>query len=207
VWTLLAAWPLALLVGWGARRIAHRLVTRRLEAPLVMTGNAAADVVLLQTADRLGEARAMVGRWEWAGAALPLAGLSFLSPLTIHLAVWTLFSGWFAEPVHWSVASFGEWMSISAYLVGHAHLALALCSVWWARSLSRRPTRRIRLDLTWAWFRALAITVLVACIPGALLFGIPPLLVAFTGLLFVPAMYLGTIRTMTIERLALGSID
>jgi hypothetical protein len=43
----------------------------------------------------------------------------------------------------------------------------------------------------------------LACLPGIVLLGIPPILVALTGLLFIPAMYVVTARCIQRERFAL----
>ena len=59
--------------------------SRKLDAPVVLTGYAGADLLRLQTADSLRDARALAARWERAGAALPLAALSVVTPLTLHL--------------------------------------------------------------------------------------------------------------------------
>src|SRR5262249_53523328 len=81
-WLLLAAWPAAFAAGAIARLIARLPTRRRVHAPVSLTGMAGADLVRLQTADPLADARALAARWERAGAALPLAALSIVAPLT-----------------------------------------------------------------------------------------------------------------------------
>jgi hypothetical protein len=195
---LLSAWPAALVV-WGlTRTMAGGAIRRRVHAPLALTGDAGEDLLRLQREDSLGEARALAARWEWAGAALPLAALSMVAPLSLHFLVRSLFA-----PVH--VADFDGWIVLSVILVGHAHVALCICAVLWARALSERHTATLADGLRGSMFKALFITVGVAALPGILLMGIPPLLVLVTGLVFVPAMYAATVRCMQRERLELKS--
>lgn len=97
-------------------------------------------------------------------------------------------------------------IGLSVVLVGHAHLALLVCAVRWAFTLRTRATAELRVGLGRAWGKALAISAGIACLPGAVLLGIPPLLVAVTGLLFVPFMYFGTARILASERIALEAI-
>jgi hypothetical protein len=202
VWLLLSAWPAAVGAGLVARLVVALPVSRRVHAKVSLTGNAGSDLVRLQTLDALGDARALAERWERAGAALPLAALSMVTPLTLHFLVWFLGVG----PVRMSshAAEFGEWISLSAMIVGHAHLALALCSVGWACSLCKRATSELDAGLCGSAFKALGITVGVACVPGLVLLAIPPLLVAITGAVFVPAMYTNTVSRLSRERLALA---
>jgi hypothetical protein len=193
---LLSAWPAALVV-WGlTRTMAGGAIRRRVHAPLALTGDAGEDLLRLQREDSLGEARALAARWECAGAALPLAALSMVAPLSLHFLVRSLFA-----PVR--VADFDGWIVLSVILVGHAHVALCICAVLWARALSERHTATLADGLRGSMLKALFITVGVAALPGVLLMGIPPLLVLVTGLVFVPAMYAATVRCMQRERFEL----
>jgi hypothetical protein len=191
-----SAWPAA-LVAWAVTRLAASVaIGRRVHAPIRLTGIAGEDLLRLAHEDSLASARALATRWQRASAALPLAALSMIAPLTLHFVVWCLVAPREA-------LDFGKWIAISVVVVGHAHVALGVCSVLWALSLCRRETSALDSRLLRGWLKALGITVGVACVPGVLLLGIPPLLVAVTGLVFVPAMFAVTVRCMRRERLAL----
>jgi hypothetical protein len=82
-------------------------------------------------------------------------------------------------------------------------VALAVCSARWGWGLRAKQTEVIRMGAGWSWGRALGISVAVACVPGLVLVGIPPLLVALTGLMFVPAMFGAMRRRVVRERQAL----
>jgi hypothetical protein len=192
---LLCAWP-AGLVAWAiARTAAGVAFGRRVHAPFGLTGDVGEDLLRLQREDSLADARALAARWQRAGAALPLAALSIIAPLTIHFVVWCLLAP------H-EVLDFGEWIAMSVVIVGHAHVALCVCAVVWANRLCRYETSELNVVQP-SWARSLFITVGVACVPGLLLLAIPPLLVFVTGLVFVPAMYGATLRCMVRERLEL----
>jgi hypothetical protein len=190
---LLAAWPAALVAGGLTRAIAGAAMGRRVHAPPMLTGDAGEDLLRLQREDSLGVARAIAARWEWAGAALPLAALSMVAPLTLHFLVRCLFA-----PLR--VGNFDGWIALSVVLVGHAHVALCVCAVVWARGLSRRPTAALADGLRGSMLKALFVAVGVASLPGILLMAVPPVLVLVTGLVFVPAMYTATVRCMQRER-------
>lgn len=195
---LLSAWPAA-LATWGlTRAMAGAALGRRVHAPPMLTGDAGEDLLRLQREDSLGVARAIAARWEWAGAALPLAALSMVAPLSLHFLVRCLF----ATP---HVEDFDGWIEVSVVLVGHAHVALSLCAVLWARGLSRRHTASLADGLQGSMLKALFIAVGVACLPGILLMFVPPLMVLVTGLVFIPAMYAATVRCMERERIELKS--
>jgi hypothetical protein len=200
-WMLLSAWPLAFMAGVVARLAAGAAMARRMHAPVSLTGSSVADLIRLDGADTLGQARAMAARWERASTALPLAALSMTAPLTIHFGVWLLLAG----PMPSRAGDFGAWIGMSALIVGHAHLALAGCAARWAFKLRDRETAALGTRVATSAFQALFVSVAVASVPGILLIGLPPALVLVTGILFVPAMYAATVSTLRRERLALAS--
>jgi hypothetical protein len=139
--------------------------------------------------------------WERRSAALPLAAASLLAPLSLHWIVWCLLN--MPNIGARSAADFGSWIGLSVVLVGHAHIALLVAAVQWTRTLRAVPTAHLRNGLSRAWGLALAVTVGVACLPGILLMGIPPILVAVTGTFVVPVMFVTTVRNVERERVAL----
>jgi hypothetical protein len=112
--------------------------------------------------------------------ALPLAGASFLLPLTIHALVGKL----------WGVDTDGSdwWVQVSLVIVGHAHLVLGVVAAraGWRMGTSSATGGAIVTSSPW---RALAWTTAAAGVPGVALYAIPPLMTFATGLVFVPAMY------------------
>jgi hypothetical protein len=196
---LLGAWPLALVAGLAGRWTARALLS--LDTRMTMTGDAATDLANLQARDPLRDTCSLASRWERRSAALPLAAVSLMAPLSLHWIVWCLL-----DVPHIGIKSaedFGSWIGVSAVLVGHAHIALLVAAVRWTRKLRTLPTLALRVDLSRAWGLALGVAVGVACLPGVVLLGIPPILVAVTGLCFVPLMFHVTARRIERERLAL----
>jgi hypothetical protein len=162
----------------------------------------------LEREDPLQEMRAFASRWEVAAAALPLVAVSLLAPLTLHLLVALLFAvsiggaSGATEVTH----GFGAtWMFLSALLVGHAHVTLAIASALWAKSFARRQAADVCLSAGRAAAKALWITIGVSCLPGIALFGIPPILVAVTGVAFVPRAFRMTAERLARDRAMLGT--
>ena len=196
---LLAAWPLALLAGLCGRWTARALLS--MGTRTTMSGDPATDLAVLQAMDPLRDTCSVAMHWERRSAALPLAAMSLVAPLSLHWIVWCLL-----DVPHIGLRSaedFGSWIGVSAVLVGHAHIALLVAAVRWTRKLRAMPTPCLRTDLSRAWGLALGVAVGVACLPGVVLLGIPPILVAVTGLFFVPLMFHVTARSIERERLAL----
>ena len=141
---LFLAWPVALVAGGVARVVARVLLARG--ARVSFSGDAARDLRALEAADPLRDTCDRAMAWERASAALPLAAVSLLAPLTIHGLVWTGLAP--SESFTSAVADFGAWIGLSVVLVGHAHLALLVCAVRWAftapHARDRRAARRPR---------------------------------------------------------------
>lgn len=194
----------ALLVGawllFGIGRIVGGFVGRRafrrlLAALLAPQGELVRDVERLEGLDVPDAATSLLERFEAGSLAWPLAAASLVAPLTLHLMVWLLgFGG--------KLADFGKWIALSALIVGHAHLVLAL--------LSRRYVQRLRAE-PWGpsgggWGSTLGWTIFASAIPGLVFFGLPPILVAVTGLFVIPTMFVWARRTLERERLAVAAM-
>jgi hypothetical protein len=128
---------------------------------------------------------------ETASVVWPLVGLALVLPISIHAIVGELFGvGW----------DFSRWIGLSAIVAGPAHVALVVCALLYARRL-----RKSALPINgWPGWRAFAITTGVSVVP----FGIwvlPPLLVAATGLLFIPWSFEWVGRAVERERIAIIS--
>jgi hypothetical protein len=201
-WLLLGTWPAALVAGVVGVVVARLSTSVLLDAPVTISGDPAKDLARLEADDPLCNLRRLASRWEFASAALPLAALSLAAPLTIHWFVAELLGIGTLGP---TAREFGKWIAMSALIVGHAHLALLLMAVRWAWTLRTCETLALRSAGS-RWVRALLCAVGVAAVPGIVLLAIPPVLVALTGLVFIPAMYALTARRVERERLALGAV-
>jgi hypothetical protein len=200
------------LAGGMAMALGRAIVLSReasaLAAGPVLTGDTHVDLARLDRLDPRGDLRRRASRWEHASAVLPMLGLSLLTPLTIHWALATIQAAYRGGG---SPSDFSTWIALSAFLVGFAHVALVVHSLIWASSLRRRPTANLRAGVHKAWIRALGIATFAAFLPGALFVKdvgpsilLPPLIVAATGLAFIPLMYWATVRRLAAERSRLG---
>ena len=198
------------LVGVAAlvcgRAVARLWLARRLDAPPRLTGDVAADLARIEAADPLRASREIAMRWERMSVALPIAAASILAPLTIHGIVFCTLSVPSGGVTASAVDAFGTWIGLSALIVGHAHVAVLVGTVRWAYRLRATPTARLRVDLHKHWGKTLLVAVGVACIPGIVLLGIPPLLVAITGVAFLPAAFGIAARAVVSERLELEAL-
>lgn len=135
-------------------------------------------------------------RLEMWSFALPAVSLTLLLPLTLHLVVGTTF-------LCMPLAQFNAWILISLLLVGHAHLTLIILSVMHVLRVRSELDRGAAVGGVSHGFWALLWTVTASTIPGALLLCVPPILVALTGLLFIPWMFHWISRRAESERLLL----
>ncbi len=208
--------PLFLGAGWIAGGVAMALgraivLSREasaLAAGPVLTGDTHVDLAVIDRLDPRNDLRRRASRWERASVALPMLGLSLLTPLTLH---WTLATIHAASRGGVSPSDFSAWIALSAFFVGLAHVALVVHSLIWASSLRRRPTANLRIGVHRAWITALGMATGASLLPGTLFVSdvgpsvlLPPLIVAATGLAFIPLMYWATARRLAAERSRLG---
>lgn len=132
---------------------------------------------------------------ETLGIALPLVGVAFAAPLTLHAAMTAITS------TSIELAGFEKWMAWSAALVGHAHVALAAHAFRFARQMHGMPGRQKPNALTPAITGVLLATAF-ALVPGVVVV-LPPLIVGVTGVLFVPAAYAIARNVFVSERRAI----
>ena len=186
----------AVVAWWVALPVARRTFARRIAQPLEETADLHGDLARLEEQSALGLVAARIDRLERASVALPLVALSLLAPLVIHFAVYALL----VRPLSAGRGlDFDDWIRLSLMLVSHAHLVLAAMALRFAKRLRRAPSDEIQLRTPSAW-SAWGAAVGAAAIPGALLLLIPPLLVAATGAMFVPAMFNWARRQVWWER-------
>src|SRR5262249_42161485 len=163
-----------------------------------LTGHLERDLELLSANDpspllRRHSAR-QHSKLEMWSTTLPLAAISLLTPLTLH---------YFAALLMGSAAprSYSEWIRISLVIVGHAHLTLMYLAIRFGRKLVESESDKIaNMSIHSEWAKAWAITILVSGLPGVVLFAVPPILVAITGIVFIPFMFTVTQRRVLVER-------
>lgn len=198
---LIAAWPLALgayIIArvWAQRR--SEVLARRLEP----TGNAALDLARLESSSPARVLARHADGVERASIALPLIGMAALLPLTLHYVVWCVICAWTGRAL--DAGGFDQWIASSVAIVGHAHLVVAFFAYRFAKKAHEMPTAELRKNNA-GWGSALVFAVIAACVPGAALFLVPPILVAITGLPTIPTMFLGMRNRVVRERKMLAA--
>jgi hypothetical protein len=178
---LLATLGVSVLAYITARVLAHHALPGGVRRVFAASGDARVDVERLSYRTPAADAADLVENLERKSLAWPLVGLSLVTPLSIHMALACLFS--------MPLQSFDTWIAISLVLTVPAHVTLALFAAEFARDVSAAgahdaPNRSAGRAALRAW----GITVVVSLIPGVVLLGIPPLLVAATGV-FIPIMF------------------
>jgi hypothetical protein len=163
-----------------------------------LTGQLDADLAQLEAIDPIRAIERRLARLEVWSTALPLAALSLFMPLTLHYGI-----GWLMGPE--SPETYGSWIRFSLLIVGHAHLALMALAIAFARKISRTPQPELAaMSIHGEWLKAWGVTVAVSSLPGILLFLIPPVLTAVTGLAFIPLMFVLARRRVLKERAMMG---
>lgn len=110
-----------------------------------------------------------------ASFVVPVVGLSLTLPLTIHLVVFAALG----DAGH----GFDAWVELSAFVAGPAHVVLAiLTAVRGARLVSERALTAPSVAFIYG------VVVAVACVPFIVIV-LPPLIVAATGIAFLPVLY------------------
>jgi hypothetical protein len=160
-----------------------------------LVGEMTADLARIDASLPLPRIERRLASLETLGMALPLAAVSLLAPLTIH---WLFIQ--VTSPAT-TASSFAEWIRISLVIVGHAHLALAAFSIAFAKKIAKSDNEMLRtMSVHREWLKAWVYTMLVSCVPGIILVGIPPVLVALTGVVFIPVMFFVVFERLLIER-------
>jgi hypothetical protein len=174
-----AAMGVAYLVAKGVSRWHLCRAARHL---LIATDDVFDDLARLQAGSPQEVAVRRAHRLEVLSFALPMVALTLITPLFVHLVIGTAVLGV-------NIYQFSAWVLISLLLVGHAHLTLLILSVMHVLRIREELNRGGSVAGASRGFWALLWTVAASSIPGAVLLCIPPILVALTGLLFVPWMF------------------
>jgi hypothetical protein len=177
-------------------RIAFAIFTRKSFKRITPLPAPALDLARLEGAEPWPEKERILRTLELPSTALPLVALSLLAPLTLHLLFITFVGGGV------SAHEFARWIAVSGLIVGHAHIALAVSALWFARKMNKLPRAQQLDEMTYHrdWLIALGATVGISAIPGIVFLLLPPIITAITGAAFVPAMYLLMHRRLRGER-------
>jgi len=103
---------------------------------------------------------------------VPAAGIALLLPITLHMPVILVIR---------DSAAFDVWVVASMWITGLAHAVFAITSVVRGKQL-------IAGEATWSPRKIYIATVVTSCVPFAVLYAIPPVIVAITALPFVPLL-------------------
>lgn len=142
-----------------------------------LSGDLRTDLERLDGDDPLVRLRARLARTADLDLDLFAIAICLLAPLSIHGVVGFLMDV--------SMVEYARWIRISLVLVGHAHITLAVMAARYVRQLRNQ----VEGGREPSWGPAFGWTILVTCLPGVILFAVPPLISVFTGLAFVPLLF------------------
>jgi hypothetical protein len=103
---------------------------------------------------------------------VPAVGIALLLPITLHMPVILVIR---------DSAAFDVWVVASMWLTGLAHAVFAITS-------ALRGKQLVAGEATWSPRKIYIATVVTSCVPFAVLYAIPPVIVAITALPFVPLL-------------------
>jgi hypothetical protein len=187
VWILWGSWAAAALAYGVAFGLADTVWRTRLRRALAGTGVVEDDIARLESHQPVRWLVELAERLEERSATWLMAGVALLAPLTLHSGVAVLASG--SVPG----SRFDSWMRVSGVLVGHSHIILA----WLCCRAIRRGDAGYRFGEGWS---ALGWTVASSLVPGMFMMFIPVVVVAATGLVFIPVLFAQTRRRLLVER-------
>lgn len=195
---LVSCWAAMALTYVIAARIGRWRFEANLRQARTVSDDVFSDLARLEITLAGTESLRRVSRLEAASFVLPIAALSLLAPLSVHLAVGLALIGT-------DLQDFNAWVLISLLLVGHAHVCLLVLSVLHVFKVRNELDRGTRVIGATRGLWALVWTVAASSVPGVVFLCIPSLLVALTGLVFVPWMFAWVSRRAQWERWLLGS--
>ena len=140
---------------------------------------------------------------ELGGILMPLAAIALLMPLTLHASLILsveIFDHGFSGLDFGNLAdTLGSWIAMSGVIVGHVHLVLIGLAVAFSMRMTRDP---MGTSKHFGWW-SLLVVVGASALPGALLYLIPPIITAVTGIVFIPLLFAAARRMALGERSAL----
>lgn len=198
----------ALLLTWICGRSILGVARRFEKTPavrLALSGVLDADLARIEASDPRSELTALetrLARLEAPSIWMPAAAVALLVPLLTHFLFCTVVE------THLRPDAFDEWIRISLVIVGHAHIALVVLCVLFAKKVAKMSTddlAQMRIHREWAkiWLTVIGIS----CLPGIILYLIPPLLVAVTGLAVIPFLITFLYKAVLKERAELAFAD
>jgi hypothetical protein len=183
---LLAAW-LVVAAAYAAGRLLAEARLRTWLAPFIpSSGDVHADCARLAADAPRARLERLFNARERHSVALPLAGFMLLAPLTLHLGVYLLVCALIGHDIERPFEAYDSWICLSVVLVGHAHAVLAYLAFRFAGRLCEMESADLDSKPRPSGWGTLGITVVVSAIPGIILYLVPPILAAITGLLVVP---------------------
>lgn len=188
--------PLVMAIAWSAAR---RRMRKAVESAVQPTSDVRLDVARLAHAPPLALLTARIDSMEFRSVWVPLMGWALVAPLSMHLML-AIVLGWVGIG---KLAEFDWWILVSLVLTGVGHAVLCTMAVRFARRLRAwRPTSAERLPSVWTPY---GWTMFGACVPGLVLYAVPPLIAAVTSL-FIPVTFSWVRQRVLAERAALASL-
>lgn len=188
--------PVVMATAWQAAR---RRIREALAAAVEATSDVRHDVTRLEHAPPLADLTARVDSLELTSVWVPLMGWALAAPLSMHLAL-AIGLGWVSLD---RLEQFDWWILVSLVLMGIGHGVLCVMTVRFARRLHAwRSTSEKDAPSVWTPYHW---TMAGACLPGIVLYLVPPLIAAVTSL-FIPVMLTVIKERIFSERTALASL-
>lgn len=185
-WILMATWVTAMFAYAMARKLAVRDVYAELARVVASSNDPHTDIARLRVYTPVKRTAYIIDRKERGSVAWPLAGLALIGPLSLH--------GLIAWLMDCSAAEFTDWIQVSALLVGHCHLFVAIFAVVFAGQVRSVSFGQPILRRT-AWGHVFWV-ILLALVPAIL----PAVVVAATALVYIPLAYNWVARSVQRER-------
>ena len=139
-------------------------------------------------------------RWLQLAVAI---GFRLLGPLFLHFLVWMASTGGDAAG---NLGAFDAWISMTLPIAGLAHVVLAFRAAAFGPRIRERSTDELRrMPSSYGWM-TLLFTAIAGLIPGAILLLVPPVLIALTGLVFVPYSFYRMSRAIHRERVVVDDL-
>lgn len=198
---LVASVALSLAVYFLARSVASRTFARRVWSSFDDGQDELSRLARLENDSVRWAAARIVHASEKQSLALPMAGISLLAPLSLHLVVWCVLGDGDIGSRRW-LSGFDWWICASLLLVGIAHVVLAGLCVRFAGKVADASLASLSRKSPMSGWAVLGWTVLAACVPGVIAFAIPVAIVFVTGV-FIPLMFAFMHRRAIEERRAL----
>lgn len=196
---------LALVCSWAFGRSIAAIVARFRKTKsisLALSGVLDADLATIEASDpraELARIKARADDLEAPSIWLPASAMALLLPLLTHFAFASIIG------MRTDTDGFDQWIRVSLIIVGHAHIALVVLIALFAKKVKKMSTEELatfRIHREWA--KIWLIVIGISCLPGIILYLIPPLIVAVTGLATIPLIILLLYKAVLSERTELA---